>query len=182
MRSLAKKASIILAIFALIAGGIFAYYKKTYPYGYTHRCSKAFAMELMMWAEEHDGNYPNFVSEDKLLIKDYVGDSDYNLEMIIGKTIDFDEAKAFYTKHGYILDRHSAWHFVNDVKSSHEGRAFAWDKIPLGHNGQVEDSKSREVIEVSFMMSNIPESEWDKYLEKQTITDWENLYRGNKQK
>ena len=116
-----------------------------------------------MWAEENGGDFPNFVSGDKLLIKDYVGDSDYNLEMVIGKTIDFEEAKAFYTEHGYILKSHSAWHFVNGVKSSHQGRAFAWDKIPLGHNGQVQDDNAREVLEVGFMVSHIPEEKWDNY-------------------
>ena len=38
------------------------------------------------------------------------------------------------------------------------------------------------LLRFSFMMSNIPETEWDEYIEKQTTTDWENLSKDNKQK
>ena len=173
MKRFLKHSSIVIGVVGVVYALGCSYYKKTYPYGCTHRCSKGLAFDLRSYADANGGNYPNFVDGDRLLVADYVKDSDYNLEMLIGKTVDFDEAKAFYKKHGYLLSKHSAWQFVNGVTLDHVGRAFAWDKIPLGHSGQVLEYKTREVIEVGCVVTNVPDEHWEKYLLRQQETDWE---------
>jgi len=156
-----------LVFLGVIAAGVWLQHRQTYPYGLTHRCSKTLCMEIGFFAEEHDGRYPFSQSEEALGLSAMITDADYSLAQVVGKAGNLNAAKKFYLKKGYILPEHSSWHYIEGLTVSDQNRALAWDKIPLGHNGQRQDSNSREVMMTDGSVITISGKKWDAFLEKQ---------------
>jgi hypothetical protein len=159
---------ISLAIVTIATVSIRGYYKSQYPYGRTHRCSKALYFALLSYSEGHNGDLPSSNDPSKLALTQLIGngwvDQD-SLDLIVGKAGDLDAAEQFYAQHGYIKPEHSSWYYVNGLNENDRGMALAWDKIPLDHNGRI--SESREIIMVGRAVDTIPNSEWPAFLKKQ---------------
>jgi len=90
-----------------------------------------------------------------------------HLDLVVGKAGDLAEAERFYRKNGYLLKDHSSWHYVSGLTTADVGRALAWDKIPLNHNGMRKAGNPREVIMVEGSVDQINESQWEDFLKGQ---------------
>ncbi|MGJ8695710.1 MAG: hypothetical protein ACSHYF_05285 [Verrucomicrobiaceae bacterium] len=157
---------LLLGLAGVLAIG-YGYYRYEYPYGSTHRCSKVLAMELRHFANTHDGRFPVSGNENALGLSELLVASPEYLELVVGKAGDLGEAREFFEEHGYLLPEHSSWHYVEGL-SSNEGRALAWDKIPLDHNGRRTDDESREVIMTNGSVENVKGKDWDDFLARQS--------------
>ena len=162
------RVSVVLLVLASVAYG---YYRFKYPYGSTHRCSKSLAGFLEEYAINHDGNYPQPERADQLgldrLLGADLGDSGDFLELVVGKAGDLFEAREFYAEHGYLKPEHSSWHYVTGLSAADKGRALAWDKIPLTHNGMRVSYNPREVIMVGGMVNQVNADSWVQFSEGQ---------------
>ena len=163
-----RRTLLAFGILALILGIVgWGFYKKNYPYGSTHRCSKVLAMELRSFAEENGGKFPASENRDALGLSALLEKSPHFLDLVVGKAGDLDKARQFYEKNGYLLPAHSSWNYVEGLTSNDYG-ALAWEKIPLGHYGQKQSSNSREVIMTDGMVRYIPEKDWNEFLAHST--------------
>ena len=125
---------------------------------------------MLDYADSHNGKYPMPEREDQLgldLLLEGANTSDFIFEVIVGKAGDLSEARRFYNEHGYLRKKHSSWHYVSGLSTDDDGRAIAWDKIPLNHNGGREDSNPREVIMVDGSVRVVTENDWDEFVRKQ---------------
>ncbi len=159
------------AVLLLICGAFYGCYRHNYPYGSTHRCSKCFAPFLEEYADAHGGNYPQAERPDQLgmdeLLKDCPDSFDMVFGMIVGKAGNLRRARRFYDRHGYLKAEHSSWHYVPGLTTDDVGRALAWDKIPLTHNGMRVSYNPREVIMVGGMVRQVIEDRWEEFLNGQ---------------
>ena len=165
-----KRWAIALAAFvALSIVTYFVHQSYRYPYGRSHRCSKILPMELERYADEHGGSYPSVDFEDHLGLDKLISPGDLlSLERVVGKAGDAEEAKRFFDENGFLLRRHSSWKYVSGLSSdSPSTLALAWDKIPLGHNGQRTSNNSREVIYPGGIVDTINQHDWNDFMEHQ---------------
>lgn len=166
-----KKIIRISVVLLVVASVAYGYYRYKYPYGSTHRCSKSLAGLLEEYANSHDGNYPQPERSDQLglerLLDANLEDSDHLLELVVGKAGDLSEARKFYAEHGYLKPEHSSWHYVTGLSATDKGRALAWDKIPLTHNGMRVSYNPREVIMVGGMVNQVNADSWEQFSEGQ---------------
>lgn len=158
---------IVATVLGVAVGSLYGYYRYKFPYGSTHRCSKSLSVMLDMYAEEHGGNYPEADDIRQLGMEKFLDAEGTYLDLVVGKAGDLAEAKRFYMKNGYLLKDHSSWHYVSGLTTADTGRALAWDKIPLNHNGMREDGNPREVIMVGGIVDRIKESQWENFLKGQ---------------
>jgi len=162
------RSSVVLLVVASVT---YSYYRSKYPYGSTHRCSKSLAGYLETYANSHNGNYPQPERPDQLglerLLDADLGDPDLLLELVVGKAGELSEARRFYARHGFLKPEHSSWHYVTGLTSADKGRALAWDKIPLTHNGMRTKSNPREVIMVGGLVEQVNEDSWKQFADGQ---------------
>lgn len=170
-----KKIFIFALIVLVLGAAAYGAWCWKYPYGYTHRCSKSLAMELQFYPDDHNGKYPRAERPDQLGLDVLLGGrgtSDFIFELIVGKAGNLKEAQKFYNEHGYLRKEHSSWHYVSGLSLDDKGRAIAWDKIPLNHNGGREDAKPREVIMVGGAVRVVTGDNWEGFLQQQReLTD-----------
>lgn len=156
------------AVLCVAVGCLYGYYRYKFPYGSTHRCSKNLVSMLYGYAQDHEGHYPKADDDRQLgLDKLLEGMPLEILGLVVGKAGDLAEAERFYKKNGYLLKDHSSWHYVSGLTTADVGRALAWDKIPLNHNGMRTAGNPREVIMVEGCVDQINESQWEDFLKNQ---------------
>lgn len=154
-------------LLGVLVGALYGYYRYKFPYGNTHRCSKVLAGMLEEYAEDHEGRYPQADDERQLGLEKVLDASGGQLAEVVGKAGDLEEAEKFYEKSGFLLKEHSSWHYVSGLTTADEGRALAWDKIPLTHDGMKISYNPREVIMVGGWVEQINETRWEDFLKKQ---------------
>ena len=162
-------------VFGVIAASIYGYYRYQFPYGNTHRCSKVLAGMLDQYAEDNGGRYPQADDDRQLGLEKVLGGDREQLATVVGKAGNLAEAERFHGTNGYLLKEHSSWHYVSGLTTADEGRALAWDKIPLAHNGMRLSYNPREVIMVGGWVDQVNESRWDDFLRQQNQIAKKNL-------
>jgi hypothetical protein len=162
-----RKIIICILVLGVVVGGVYGYYRYKFPYGNTHRCSKILAGMLDQYAADHEGRYPQADDDHRLGLEKVLEVSRDQLAMVVGKAGDLEEAEKFYKKSGFLLKGHSSWHYVSGLTTADEGRALAWDKVPLTHNGMRISYNPREVIMVGGLVEQINESRWEDFLKQQ---------------
>lgn len=163
---------IILLVCGVLYGAGYGFLRYKFPYGRSHRCSKVFVSVLEQYAVDHEGRYPQGTREGQLgldeVLKDLSSkDFDRTFDLVLGKAGDLEEARQFYKQNGYLRVMHSSWHYVSGLTVQDSGRALAWDKIPLTHNGMRVPSNPREVIMVGGAVLSVKENEWEAFLKTQ---------------
>ncbi len=167
MMKLSRRSFLITAIVFLVGAGCWMYYRSLFPYGKTHRCSRVLASALFGYAAENDGRFPSSYTSGAIGLSSLVNEGMLTLDMTVGKAGDLRVAEAFYQQNGYLTADHSSWHYVEGLATSDKDRAIAWDKIPLGHNGEVRPENSREVIMTNGLVEVVNEDEWEEFLTQQ---------------
>lgn len=167
MRKCVRSLLIGALVLGVLVGGIYGYYRYQFPYGDTHRCSKILAGMLDQYAADNGGRYPQADNDRQLGLEKVLEVSREQLAVVVGKAGDLAEAERFYGKNGNLLKEHSSWHYVSGLTTADEGRALAWDKIPLAHNGMKTSYNPREVIMVGGRVEQINENRWEDFLKKQ---------------
>lgn len=173
MKSRWKILSLGIFLLISIASGWTLYYAK-YPYGRTHRCSKMLALLIIDYAKENGGIFPVSNQPGAMGLAPFLKQYPEAFELIVGKAGDLSQAKQFYLKHGYLKPEHSSWHYTPGLTIADSKRAILWDRIPLGHNGERTESKSREVIMMDGSVKTIPATEWQEFLQKQNLLKEQN--------
>ncbi|MFK7911884.1 MAG: hypothetical protein AB8F34_14980 [Akkermansiaceae bacterium] len=167
MKKWQRTTLMVSVVIGVLAAAGWGYYRYTYPYGSSHRCSKALASQILNYADNHGGRFPSSEQPDALGLSAIIDDNPFTLELIVGKAGDLEKAKEFHQKHGYLKPEHSSWHYVSGLTTADTDKAILWDKIPLGHSGERTNRNTREVIMVNGAVKAIPESEWDDFLKAQ---------------
>ena len=156
-----------MAVVVVLGTAGYSWYRYTYPFGPSHCCTAVLTTALISYALEHDGKYP-FVEDGPaaslaLLIPKYAP-----LEIVCGKTVDPDEAREYYDRHGTLTSELCGWHCQSGLTTNdNNGIAILWDEVPLAHNGQRTRKRYREVIFLGYSRRSIPESEWQDFLNEQ---------------
>jgi len=159
---------LITGVIILTLGGVgWSYYRSLFPYGKTHRCSLYLATTLWGYADTNNGKFPCSDQPEAIGLSLLVDEEMCTLDVIVGKAGDLGAAESFYKKQGFFKADHTSWHYVEGLSLADEGRALAWDKIPLGHNGQVLARNSREVIMTNGSVISVNQDRWEDFLAKQ---------------
>ena len=161
------KASLVLgacALLVLIAGAL--WYQHTFPYGKSHCCSKQLGMALLIYAQDHNGAFPSGGPTPEaslgLLYSNYA-----DANVLRGKTVPLEVTKRALEVDGKLGPESTGWHYVEGLNESDDSRvAVIWDKVGLGHNGQLIDG-GHEVVFLDGSTQYVSRSAWPKFLEDQ---------------
>jgi hypothetical protein len=146
-----KRALCIFGIVAALTCGPWAWYRWTFPYGYSHCCDSCLKFALDAYADKHGGVYPAGQATPEaslsLLFPKLAG-----AELLRGKTVPVEKVAKILTS-GELLDEESCgWHYVEGLTQRDDRRlAIFWDKVGLGHHGQRLPHGGHTVI---FWMAN----------------------------
>ena len=176
-----KTILVVAFMIPVLAVSVYGWYRYKFPYGYSHCCTAVLATSLYAYALEHDGDFPfsdgGEAESLALLIPENVP-----VEIMCGKTVDPDEAKAYYNRHGSLTSDYCGWRYRRGLTTADDARiALLWDKEPLGHNGQRTWKRSREVVFVGGRRLSVPHSEWDGFLQEQEALLADRDKEGNQQ-
>ena len=160
------KVLVCLLLVSAIAGWVF--YGNKYPYGRTHRCSKALSSMLLEYAQENNGNFPRSEVPNALGLSALIESNPGALEYVVGKAGDLKAAERFYDENGFLEARHSSWEYTEGLSVDDTERALLWDRIPLGHHGERTKTNSREVILIGGRVLVVPEGEWKDFIKNQS--------------
>lgn len=157
--------SACLILIALL--GAAAFYRWYYPYGHNHCCDKSIALNLMAYAEEHGGFFPDGAETPEasfsLLYPRY--ENAYNLR---GKRIPLEVAEPILERGAPLTADTCDWGYVSGLKSSDNHEIMiCWDKSGLGHSGERQSGGGHSIILIGGMTDYIPGPDWVLFLEKQ---------------
>jgi hypothetical protein len=167
--ALQKKLKIALLIAFLVIGGTWVWFQMTYPYGVSHCCSKAIALALRQYAEEHQGSFPNGKSSPEASLSLLYTNYEPSLYTLRGKNIPLKLAQAAWDEDLELGPQSCGWHYVEGLLVDDDSEiAIAWDKAwGLGHNGQRIRGFAHEVILIDGSSKGIALKEWPKFAMEQ---------------
>ena len=160
---------ISLAVVAVLVGAAYAWYRYTFPYGYTHCCLKGLGLSLLNYAQQHDGHFPEGGGCPEaslcLLYRCNYGIDGYTL---CGKTKSAEVAQEILERGELLGPDTCDWHYVEGLTISDDPQiAQLWDKVGLSHNGQRLSGGGHSIWRVGGQEEVIPGSEWPQFLEEQ---------------
>jgi hypothetical protein len=162
--------SIAVVILLLIASvyGLHRYY---FPYGFEHRCDKGLYFVLRDYAEKHNGNYPSgeATPEASLSLIHSLDDSGFENAYLLHRRDVPEEVVRQILKSEQLLDPQTCgYNYVEGLRlDSKPQLALFWDKEGLSEIGMRLSGGGHIVTFVDGGSRQIPESEWNSFVEEQ---------------
>jgi hypothetical protein len=174
-----KFGKILLGVVAVLAVCIAAgrvYYRYTYPYGWSHACSKGLSLGLYSYAEDHSHWFPyGEKTPEASLSLLYQYDTNTALWVLGGKYISRETVEATFERDGKLSPTTCGWHYIEGLRNDDPPEiAIAWDKVVgLGHNGERGIGLMHEVVNLGGSTFFISKKAWPEFLvnEKKFLTD-----------
>jgi hypothetical protein len=165
-----KSKKIFFSLVVVIAIGVTveqAWYRYTFPYGWSHCCDIQLGFALRQYAEDHGGHFPSGgdcpEASLSLLYSNYV---DANL--LRGKTVPLQTVEGALATNGKLGPVTCGWHYVEGITLSDDPRiAIVWDKVGLGHNGERVRNGGHAIIRADGMRDFVSGADWPKFLQEQ---------------
>jgi len=127
-------------------------------------------MQLMQYAEEHDGWFPRGEKcpEASLTLLTRMKPPSVDAGWIRGKTVPVEVVQQILDKGELLGPTTCGWNYIEGLRKDDSGELLLlWDKAGLGHNGQ--RINGRHVIMIQGRGETIPLDEWPAFLEKQRL-------------
>ena len=149
--------------------GVWGWWHYTFPYGWSHSCSKCLGMSLRLYAEDNNGLLPCGAATPEgslsLLLK-----SDPSVKRALrGKNISQRTVDEAIARDGLLGPASCGWHYVEGLRESDDLQiAVVWDKaIGLSHNGERASGLMHEVVMLDGSMQYITRKHWPEFVEQQ---------------
>jgi hypothetical protein len=159
----------LAALIVLISGWrIWLWYE--YPYGRTHRCSRALLLSLIQYAGDHDDKLPTGGATPEASLCVLYKEGYVDADALAGRGMSAESLKVArkILESGGVLGPDTCdWHYVDGI--GHDGDAsiaLFWGKSDLGHVGQ----RLHGGHEVAFNDGHvqvIPAGRWKEFLGEQ---------------
>jgi hypothetical protein len=164
-----KQGLVGLAVVTLLAmaGGAYAYYRYSFPYGWSHCCDKQLDLALYEYAERHEGWYARGEATPEASLSLLFRENPYLANVLRGKTVP-EAAVLERLQSGQLLTPETCgWHYVEGLRKGDDPRlALFWDKVGLGHNGGRLPDGGHHVWFLGGP-EYISGEKWDSFLEEQ---------------
>jgi hypothetical protein len=170
-----KKSKLRRVAFVLIflAGGAalagWGWYRYTFPYGWSHACSKALGMTLHLYAEDHYGWLPNGQSTPEASLGLLAKHDVTTAYFLGGKNVPSAVVLTALTNNGTLSPGTCGWHYVEGLRMDDDPQIMvAWDKVVgLWHNGDRRRGLMHEVVFLDDSMSFIAKTNWPAFVAEQ---------------
>jgi hypothetical protein len=165
-----KFKKMLLVFLAVVVVGIAAErisYHNRFPYGSSHCCILGVDGALQAYAREHGGRFPSGggcpEASLSLLYSNYI--DAYTLR---GKSVSLQRVEHALNANGKLGPESCGWHYIEGLTLADDPRvAIVWDKVGLGHNGEILKNGAHEVIFVGNAREFIPSTNWAEFLKNQ---------------
>jgi hypothetical protein len=132
-----KKLGLALTAVIAVAMIVSGWWWHKYPYGWSHSCDVGVWLQLLGYADAHDGWLPRGESCPEaslsLLSRTYPVDA----EWLRGKSVPCDVVDAILKQGGLLGPDSCGWNYIEGLRSDDPGELLVlWDKAGLGHNGE----------------------------------------------
>ena len=161
-------AGLILIVLGVVGGWI--WWRYTFPFGYSHACSKGLGLTLRIYAGDHDGWLPYGGPTPEASLGLIAKDDAASAEWVLGgKNVKPEVVKAALARDEGITPETCGWHYVEGLRETDDPQiAVAWDKVEgLWHNGNRRRGLMHEVICLDGSISFIKRSHWPKFVAEQ---------------
>lgn len=150
--------------------GWYAHHRHRYPFGWSHCCDKALALELQAYADAHQGWFPRGEScPEASLGLLYGGNPDIG-QTLRGKTVPTEVTVGRLQRGEPLTPETCGWQYVEGLRNDDDVRlALFWDKAGLGHNGERLSGGGHIVHFVRGDQRHVPAAEWDDFLSQQAL-------------
>jgi hypothetical protein len=154
---------IVVVLYASIPSIRDWYIKTHYPYGWSHCCDKALMIALVQYAEANNGEYPAGESCSEaslsLLYPKYL-----DANTLRGKIVPMEIVEKQLQQDKKLGPDSCGWHYVEGLTRKDDPRlALVWDKVGLGHNGEILSGGGHYVIFVDTQMRYIDGNHWNDF-------------------
>jgi len=169
---LATVAAVVIIPAILLALG-YGWWRHHYPYGMSHCCDLNLYGALRQYATSHGWAFPaGEATPEASMSLLYREKCDYGRladeRLLFGKTVSESVVKETLERGELLTPETCGWHYVEGLRLDDDPRlALFWDKVGLDHNGGRLAEGGHFVMFVDGERKYIPESEWNKLLEKQ---------------
>jgi hypothetical protein len=168
-RALGIAAVITIVIVAIIAA-FYGYQRYAFPYGSDHRCNILLYFALRNYAEKNGGAFPTGEATPEASLSRINSLDEYAACGYLLRRRDVPvEVVDEILKQGKLLGPETCgWNYVEGLRlDSNSELALFWDKEGLTEMGMRLSGGGHIVTFIHGHMEQIPESEWDEFLEKQ---------------
>jgi hypothetical protein len=159
-----------VALLSIAIGGVYSWYRQTYPLGRSHCCDKQLITVLFNYADRHDGQFPaGGATPEASLSKVHLENDAGCAYLLCGKTGSESAAQAILDRGNLLGPKTCGWNYVAGLRSDDRpDLALFWDKEGLGHNGERLPDGGHIVMFVSGFSKYIPAAEWKEFLVTQS--------------
>jgi len=167
-RWLPRIALVLLAAVVIAGVWLRVWYRKTYPFGSSHCCSKVLGMQLRMYATDNKGMFPAGGGAPEASLSLLEKSAGGTLGILRGKTVPREVTEAAYPRDGKLGADSCGWFYIEGLTEKDDPRlAMVWDKYGLGHNGEKLEDGGHEVVFVDGSTGIFSGSRWDDFLAEQ---------------
>lgn len=123
-------------------------------------------MELLSYADQHDGWFPKGESSPEASLSLLGRNQPHWAETLRGKIVPREKVEQILQEGTLLEPKSCGWHYVEGLRRDDPLEiVLFWDKAGLGHNGQ-RMNNGRNVTLIGGR-ELIPTADWDTFLEKQ---------------
>jgi len=168
-RLVLKRIGIAALVVFMLWGGVHAYFRSIYPYGWTHVCDTQLSAALHKYAEEHGDAFPvGEATPEACLALLNRPPHEINAHLLSGKGIDTEVAEGALKDTGTLSPESCGWHYIPGLRLwDSPDLALFWDKTGLGHNGGKLPGGGHIVWFINGDRRHVPGNEWDAFLAAQ---------------
>jgi hypothetical protein len=168
MRRRTKIAALTVVALAVAYTLGYAWWQHQYPYGWSHCCDIGLYFDLQSYAATHGGAFPAGEATPEaslsLLYRSQLSDAN----LLRGKTVPTSVVQEILERGDLLTPETCGWHYVEGLRIDDDpGLALFWDKAGLDHNGGRLEGGGHIVTAVTGDKRQIPESEWNEFIEEQ---------------
>jgi hypothetical protein len=156
--------------FLIAVAGISGWWHYTFPFGYSHTCSKGLGSALRIYAEAHSGWLPHGGATPEASLGLLAEDDPIDANWVLGgKNVRPEIVRAIVAKKEKFGPETCGWHYVEGLREDDEPRIMvAWDKVVgLGHNGERRRRFMHEVVFLDGSIQFVTKSAWPQFLVEQ---------------
>jgi hypothetical protein len=158
---------IVLVIVALVIAG-YGYYRYRYPYGWTHCCDSCLYLDLLQYAEQHDGWFPCNEDSPEASLSLVSRQRPGTASVLCGKSVPESVVKDILGRGELLTPQTCGWNYVEGLRNDDDSRlALFWDKEGLDHFGGRLRGGGHVVVRIHGSFDHVPESEWAAFIEEQ---------------
>jgi hypothetical protein len=156
-----------VVVIAGLVGGGYAWYRDTYPFGYSHCCDKQLDLMLHNYADSNGGWFPKGEATPEaslsLLRREFPEWVTANL--LRGKTVPEAAVRARLEDGKLLTPDTCGWHYVEGLRKDDDARlALFWDKAGLGHWGERLSGGGHRVCFVGGSIEYIAGDRWEEFV------------------